>query len=33
MRLTPEKAKELQTKWDVWNATLVKLLWWQGKER
>ena len=23
----PDKAKELQSKWDVWNATLVKPLW------
>jgi hypothetical protein len=23
----PDKAKELQTKWDDWNATLLKPLW------
>ena len=27
----PEKAKELQSKWEAWNATLMKPLWWQGK--
>lgn len=27
----PEKAKELQSKWDAWNATLVKPLWGFGK--
>ncbi len=26
----PDKAKELQTKWDAWNATLVKPLWGNG---
>jgi hypothetical protein len=23
----PDKAKELQAKWDAWNATLIKPLW------
>ena len=27
----PDKVKELQAKWDVWNATLVKPLWGGGK--
>jgi len=27
----PDKAKELQAKWDAWNATLVKPLWGGGK--
>lgn len=27
----PDKVKELQTKWDAWNATLVKPLWGGGK--
>ena len=27
----PEKLKELQAKWDAWNATLVKPLWGGGK--
>ena len=27
----PEKAKELQAKWDAWNATLVKPLWGGGR--
>jgi arylsulfatase A-like enzyme len=27
----PDKAKELQSKWDAWNATLVKPLWGGGK--
>ena len=27
----PDKAKELQAKWDAWNKTLMKPLWWQGK--
>jgi arylsulfatase A-like enzyme len=27
----PEKAKELQAKWDAWNATLIKPLWGYGK--
>ena len=26
----PERVKELQTKWDAWNATLVKPLWGNG---
>ncbi len=26
----PEKAKELQSKWDAWNATLMKPLWGYG---
>jgi arylsulfatase A-like enzyme len=26
----PDKVKELQTKWDAWNATLVKPLWGSG---
>ncbi len=28
----PEKAKELQAKWDAWNATLAKPLWGSGKK-
>jgi arylsulfatase A-like enzyme len=27
----PDKAKELQSKWDAWNATLMKPLWAYGK--
>jgi len=27
----PEKAKELQSKWDAWNATLIDPLWGSGK--
>ncbi len=27
----PEKARELQAKWDRWNATLIKPLWGEGK--
>jgi arylsulfatase A-like enzyme len=27
----PDKAKELQTKWDAWDATLMKPLWGYGK--
>jgi arylsulfatase A-like enzyme len=27
----PDKVKELQSKWDAWNATLVKPLWGAGK--
>lgn len=27
----PEKARELQTKWNVWDATLMKPLWGFGK--
>lgn len=26
----PDKLNEMQTKWDIWNATLVKPLWGQG---
>ncbi len=31
MASLPENAKELQTRWDAWNATLVKPLWGGGK--
>ncbi len=27
----PDKVKELQSKWDAWNKTLMRPLWWQGK--
>jgi arylsulfatase A-like enzyme len=27
----PDKVKELQSKWDAWNATLVRALWGNGK--
>jgi hypothetical protein len=27
----PDKLKELQSKWDAWNATLVPPLWGGGK--
>ncbi|MGZ4962969.1 MAG: sulfatase-like hydrolase/transferase [Limisphaerales bacterium] len=27
----PDKVHELQTKWDAWNKTLARPLWWQGK--
>jgi len=27
----PERVKELQSKWDAWNATLVQPLWGGGK--
>ncbi|MGZ5507728.1 MAG: sulfatase family protein, partial [Limisphaerales bacterium] len=27
----PAKVHELQTKWDAWNKTLARPLWWQGK--
>ena len=27
----PDKVNELQSKWDAWNATLVKPLWGNGK--
>jgi arylsulfatase A-like enzyme len=26
----PDKLRELQTKWDAWNKTLARPLWWQG---
>jgi arylsulfatase A-like enzyme len=30
MKLEPAKARELQAKWDAWNATLIKPLWGRG---